>query len=178
MRIDAPFTAALQDRVAAFARDGIRMRFAGSQALTRTYVLVEGPQGADPSQIEQLVPDARWYDAAIIALAIEPSAADALPQLAQALGGPGAPAGICGCEQIGKELLIEFRPDVTSVRLVRALIDVELRRFASAHRTQLLSPLPESVAAAIAADGLQAPEIASDRALESLLGVERLEYVE
>jgi hypothetical protein len=42
-------------------------------------------------------------------------------------------------------------------------------------RTELLAPLPEDVVAAIAAQGLQAPEVASDRILETLLGVERVE---
>jgi hypothetical protein len=178
LRIDAPLTAALHERVAALARDGVRVRACGSQAFARTYVLFEGPQGADPSELQARLPDARWYGAAIIALAIEPSAPDALRQLLKVFGGPGAPAGVCGCEQSGKHLLLEFRPDVTPALLVRSLIGVELRRFNSSHRTEILTPLPVSVAAAIAAQGLQAPEIASDRILESLLGLEHFEHAE
>jgi hypothetical protein len=58
---------------------------------------------------------------------------------------------------------------------VTRIVDMELRRFGGVRRTELLSPLPGDVIAAIAAQGLQAPEVASDRILEMLLGVERVE---
>jgi hypothetical protein len=70
---------------------------------------------------------------------------------------------------------VEFRPDVTPPALLLRIIDVELGRFRGARRTQLLSPLSMRTAAAIAAQGLQAPEIATDRILESLLGLEHVE---
>lgn len=174
MRIDASTHEALQDRVGALARDGVRVR-AGSAAVGRTYALVEGPQAVDPAEVAQRIPDARWYDAAIVALAIEPQPADALPHLAQALGGPGAPAGIVDCAVLGSQLVVEFRPDVTHADLILRIIDVELRRFGGSRRTSLLTPLPTWVAAAIAARGLQAPEIAPDRILEPLLGLEHVE---
>jgi hypothetical protein len=175
LRIDAPPSAALKDRVAALARDGVRVRLSDSDAVARTYVLVEGPEGVDPLQLQEYVPDARWYDADIMALAIEPLPADALPVLADALGGPGAPAGVVECSIAGSRLIVEFRPDVTRPALLMRIIDVELRRFGGCRRTQLLSPLTMRTAAAIAAQGLQAPEIASDRILESLLGLEHVE---
>lgn len=175
LRFDAAPSPALQDRIAALARDGVRVRVAGSQRVARTYALVEGPQGVDPAEAAQRIPEARWYDAAIIALAIEPLPADALLPLAQALGGAGAPAGVCECTVNGPRLLLEFRPDVTPASLVMRIIDVELRRFSAARHTVLLSPLSDSIAAAVAAGGLQAPEIAPDRILESLLGLERVE---
>jgi hypothetical protein len=175
LRIDAPPDAALQDRVAALARDGVRVRVAQSESVPRTYALVEGPQAVDPAELAAQFPDARWYDAAIIALAIEPLPADALPHLARALGGPGGPAGICECTALGTHLLVEFRPDVTHADLIVRIIDVELRRFGGSRRTQLLTPLPMATMAAIAARGLQAPEIAPDRILEPLLGLEHVE---
>lgn len=175
LRIDAPPGTALQHRVGALARDGVRVRITDAPAFSRTYALVEGPEGVDPAEVAQRIPDARWYDAAIIALAIEPLPADALPHLARALGGPGAPAGICECTVLGPQLILEFRPDVTHTELILRIIDVELRRFGGSRRTQLLTPLPMAAAAAIAAGGLQAAEIASDRILESLLGLEHVE---
>lgn len=175
LRIDAPPSAALWDRVAALAREGVRVRVSDSRAASRSYALIEGPEGVDPVELEQLVPDGHWYDAAIIALAIEPLPADALPVLAEALGGAGAPAGVCDCVVDGSGLILEFRPEVTPASLVLRIIDVELRRYGASRRTQLLTPLSARTAAAIAAQGLQAPEIASDRILESLLGLEHVE---
>ena len=49
------------------------------------------------------------------------------------------------------------------------LIDVELRRFSSGRRSELLSPLTPMLSAKIAASGLKAPEIAPDRILELLI---------
>jgi len=175
LRIDAPPSAAIADRVAALAREGVRVRVSGTDGIGRTYASIEGPEGVDPAQLAPQIPDARWYDAEIIALAIEPLPADALPVLARALGGPGAPAGVCDCTTDGTRLFLEFRPDVTPAGLIARIIDVELRRFGGSRRTQLIGPLSMRAAAAIAADGLHAPEITSDRILEPLLGLEHVE---
>jgi hypothetical protein len=160
--------------VAALARDGVRVRVGDTHA-ARTYALVEGPEGVDPAELMERLSDARWYDAPIIALAIEPLAPDALPPLERALGGPGAPAGVGECSRHGDELIVEFRPDVTQAALIVRIIDVELARLRCARRARLLTPLPDDVLAAVAAEGLQAPEIASGRILESLLGLEHVE---
>ncbi|HEY9179850.1 MAG TPA: hypothetical protein VIO32_03970 [Candidatus Baltobacteraceae bacterium] len=175
LRFDARPSSALHGRVAVLARDGVRVRMCEDHDLPRTYVLIEGPQGVDASELPQRLPDARWYDAPIIALAIEPLPADALPLLAGALGGPGAPAGVCDCSEIAGRLIVEFRPDVTQPALVSRIVDVELQRLRAARRTQLLTPLPAHIVAAIAGEALQAPEIAPDRILESLLGLEHVE---
>lgn len=175
MRIDAPPSPALKDRVAALGRDGVRVQISAAGAVARTYAVIEGPEGVDPAEVQERIPDARWYDADIIALAIEPLPADALPVLVEALGGAGAPAGVADCTIDGRRLIVEFRPDVTPAALVMRIIDVELRRFGGVRRTQLLTPLTIRAAAAIAADGLQAPEIASDRILEPLLGLGHVE---
>lgn len=169
LRLDAPL------ELGALASVGVRVRIGDAGALGRTYALVEGSEGVDPSELAQRIPDGRWYERVIIALAIEPLPPDALPPLARALGGPGAPAGVRECVQIGPCLVVEFAPDVTPVALVSSIIDVELRPFGGARRTQLLTPVPAATLAAIAAQGLQAPEIASDRILESLLGLEHVE---
>ena len=177
MRVDAAADSALHERLRTLERNGVRVRIARARdgAVPRTYALVEGPAGVDPAEVAQRLPQARWYDTAILALAIEPLCADALPYLERALGGPGRPAGVQGAFTAGKALIVEFRPDVTPPRLVRSMIDVELGRFGGGMRIRLLAPLPAAVMAAIAADGLQACEIAPDRILESLLGLEHVE---
>jgi hypothetical protein len=154
---------------AAYARAGVEIDIAGSSAFGRTYALLQGPEGVDPSELERLLPEAHWYGEAIIALAIEPAPADALPMLAQALGGPGAPAGVVACERAGESIIVEFRPALTQPALLLRIADVELQRFRGYRRTQLLSPLPVAVTAAIAAGGLQAPEVEPARILETLL---------
>ncbi len=170
LRIDAVPGQALQGRIAAaLARDGVRVEFGPQHSLSRTYVLVEGPAGADPVDLQQSVPEGRWYGEAIIALAIEPAPADALPRLAQVLGGAGSPAGVLSCDIIGSQLVVEFNPSLTQPALLLRIVDVELRRTHGYRRVELLSPLPVEITARIAADGLHAPEIAPDRILESLL---------
>jgi len=59
---------------------------------------------------------------------------------------------------------------VTAWRVVRALIDVELKRFGTAARkTTLLTPLTLQMQTQIAADGLECPDVAPGRVLEKLL---------
>jgi hypothetical protein len=170
LRIDAPPGAALQTRIAAaLARDGIRIDFGPQHSLPRTYALVQGPAGADPVEVEQRFAEGRWYGEAIIALAIEPTPADALPALLRALNGPGSPAGVSDCQIAETQLLVEMQPSLTQPGLVLRIVDVELRRTNGSRRVKLLSPLPVDLVARIAAAGLQAPEIAPNRILESLL---------
>jgi hypothetical protein len=174
--MDAPESDALRSRVdAALSHDGVRVRFGARNDLARTYALVEGPEGVDPLELQSRLPDARWYDEAIIVLAIEPQPQDALPFLAQALGGHGAPSGMCAADRAGKVIVLEFRPSVTRAAVVLRLADVELARFNGCRQTQLLAPLAAETIALIAAEGLQAPEIAPDRILESLLEAARVE---
>jgi hypothetical protein len=170
LRIDAPPDEALQRRIAAaLSRDGVRVAFGSRHSLPRTYALVQGPAGVDPVELEQRFSDGRWYGEAIIALAIEPEPQDALPGLLRALDGPGSPAGVRNCEIAGTQLVVEFQPSLTQPALVLRIVDVELRRTNGYRRIELLSPLPVEIVARIAADGLQASEIAPDRILEALL---------
>ncbi len=176
LRIDATATDAMRTRILdALARNGVRVRFGPTTPFDRTYALVEGPEGVDPAELPQMLPEAHWFNEAIIALAIEPAPEDALPHMLEALGGAGAPAGVCDTRRAGSQLLVEFRPSVTSALFILELVDVELQRFHGYRRTQLLSPLPVSVVTQIAAQGLQAPEIAPDRVLEELLGAAGVE---
>jgi len=109
-------------------------------------------------------------DAEIIALEIEPEAEDALPILAQALGGPGGPAGVTRAEVVRHALMLEFRPAQTPWPTIRTLIDAELSRFGSTtRRTTLRSTLSLEMETRLAAAGLQCDEIAPDRVLEKLI---------
>lgn len=176
LRIDAPPSEELQHRVTAeLSREGLAVRFDGSVKAKRTYVLLQGPDSIDPAEIDAVSVNARSFPEAIIALAIEPAPADALPYLLNALNGPGAPAGVYGCEAVDGLAIVEFSPARTSPALVTALADAELRRFSGHRRTELLSPLTADAYARIAADGLKSPEIAPDRILESLLGTADVE---
>lgn len=132
------------------------------------YALVEG---ADASLAGALAArqSATVVESPVIALAVYPERPEALPPLRQALGGPGAPAGIVCCEPLRDGLLVEWNLDVTGAEVVLGLIDVEFARHRSARRTELLSPIPLAWWTRIAAAGLSAPEIAPDRVLEALL---------
>lgn len=104
-----------------------------------------------------------------IVLAVFPSVPQALPALERALGGPGRPDGVLAVRRSDDAVVVEWDPGRTAVRLVMDLIDAELRRWNASRRTELLVPLSEERLAQIAAAELQAPEIAPDRILETLL---------
>jgi hypothetical protein len=169
-RVDATLDEQQRTSIAAALRQaGASARFGPHNAFARTYALVEADDNVAPETIEQCVARGRLYDEAIIALAIEPTPMDALLACEDALGGAGRPAGIAACERVGSHLIVELRPSVTPFSFVATLLGVELRRFGGFRTSVLLAPLPEAVTAAIAADGLQAQEIAPDRILETLL---------
>jgi hypothetical protein len=131
----------------------------------RSYAVFELPDECDRSTIEHAT-GLTLYDGAIIALAVSPAVAEALPHLCDALGGPGRPAGVLGCRRNGDAAVIEWDPAVTAPSVVLGLIDVELRRFESGRTAQLLSPIPAALAANLAACGLRAPQIEPGRILE------------
>jgi hypothetical protein len=139
----------------------------------RTYGLVEGAGEACAAALMD-ASRAAVFDRPIIALAISPSAPQALPRLARALGGPGAPDGVLACETEGQAVVLEWDLERTSAALVLGLVDVELARF-NAHRANaLLSPLPLAWWTRLAAEGLRAPEVAPERVLEEQLEVQRV----
>jgi hypothetical protein len=130
----------------------------------RTYALVETPEPIE------LGGSGTAYGRAIIALAVTPRPPEAFPALLDALGGSGRPGGVLGADRIGDELALEWDPTLSPASLVMAVLDAELRRFAGSRVTRSLAPLPVSLSAAVAADGLGAAEIAADRVLETYLG--------
>jgi hypothetical protein len=105
----------------------------------------------------------------VIALAVFPTVPEALPQLLQALGENGRPAGIGSVEACDGGAIVEWNLERTGAAVVLAAIDVELARFHSGRTAELLSPLPPGWLERLAADGLKTPEIAPDRVLETLI---------
>jgi hypothetical protein len=159
------------DVEAAIASDGGSVIWRDDAGSNRTYGLIELPQGAPAARTVVHEP-VTVFETPIIALAVSPSVPEALPLLVEAFGGPGRPDGILSCEASNGRVILEWNPARTKTALVFSVLDAELRRFASGRTAQLLAPLPEAIAAQIAAEGLETPEIASNRVLETL--VERM----
>jgi len=140
-----------------------------SERIGRSYALVELPDESGAERI-RTGSGAIVHDRAIVALALFPTVPEALPHLLEALGGVGRPAGILACSSLAGGLVLEWDPATTRAGVVLAVADVELERFASGRTAELLSPLPPSLVASIAAEGLQAPQITAERILEMRLG--------
>jgi hypothetical protein len=134
----------------------------------RSYALLELPDTLDAAELPR-IPGAIVYDGAVIAWAVFPTVAEALPYLYDALAGPGRPAGVLACRPCEGGAIVEWDPAVTPIGIVLRLMDVELRRFNSGRTAELLSPPAPAVLAQIAASGLRAPEIGEQRILELLI---------
>jgi hypothetical protein len=170
VRFDGAIDDAQRRKISASLPAGASLKFGAAHAAAkRTYGLVQGPASLEPSEVEPAFSNARWYDEPIIALAIEPTPADALPAIENALAGAGGASGILDCTAVAGLVVVEFQPARTVPSLILNLVDVELRRFHGYRKVTLLNPLPAEVTAQIAAAGLQASEIAPDRILETLL---------
>lgn len=169
VRFEGVLDDAQREKLTAKLPSGASATFAADARWARTYGLVEGSAALEPAEVASTLANARWYDEAIIALAIEPTPADALPAIANALTGPGGPSGVLECTPSRNAALIEFLPSRILPSLVLNAADVELRRFRGYRTVTLLNPLSVEVMAKIAADGLQAAEITTGRILESLL---------
>ncbi len=154
---------ALEERA---RRDGFSIEWRHSPEFERSYALIEG---ASPESLAELFDHATVFESPVIALALRPNVAEALPALQSALGGPGRPAGIVGCERYQHALVIEWDLDTTPASLVLAVIRVELARIHASCVKLLLAPIPLAWWTRIAAEGLGAPEIAPDRVLEALV---------
>jgi len=136
-----------------------------SERAARTYALLELSDERDAAVAREGA-GTTVYDQPVIALAVFPTVPEALPALRDAFEGPGRPAGILASRSCEGGAIVEWDPDVTAADLVLNLIDVELRRFASGRNSELLAPLPPTLAAKVAARGLQTPQITPERILE------------
>jgi hypothetical protein len=149
---------------AAAATHGGRVTWRSSERAGRTYALFELPDKYDRDALR--IAGGVLYDKPIIALALFPAMAEALPSLLEALGGDGRPAGVLVCEPCPDGVVVEWDPNLTEAQVILALADVELRRFASGRIVELLSPLPQELVTKVAASGLRAPQIEPQRILE------------
>lgn len=149
----------------AVRRAGGTALWRASEPARRTYALLELPDGYDDDAI-RAASTGIAYDKAVIALALFPAASEALPPLLEAFGGPGRPAGVLACRPCPGGVVVEWDLDLTPAAVILGIADVELQRFASSRVAELLSPLPPSVVAELAARGLRAPQIVPQRILE------------
>ena len=160
---------AAADNVEAIARrHGGRVAWQRNDAGFSSYALVEGAAESCAAELSRTV-GVSLVDGPIIAVAVSPHSPEALPLLESALAGLGAPLAVTRCERANGALEIEWNPAGAAAASVMKLVDLELARLACGRTTTLLSPLPLEVWTRIAAEGLQAPEIAPDRVLEALL---------
>ena len=149
------------------ARNG-RVMWRFNPSAGRSYALLEFPHGVDLPELS-IEPTEVAYETAVIAWAVFPTVPEALPSLYAALGGPGRPAGVLACRPCPQGAIVEWDPDSGGIEIIMKVVDVELRRFCSGRRAQLLSPLTPRLSAKIAASGMSVPEIAVDRILELLI---------
>ncbi|MGC2634045.1 MAG: hypothetical protein WA215_07530 [Candidatus Cybelea sp.] len=158
-----------RDAIEAFAQaQGGRATWRFNPSAGRSYALLELPDGIDLSEVS-IAPTEVAYETAVIAWAVFPTVPEALPNLYAALGGPGRPVGVLACRPCPEGAIVEWDPDSGGIEIIMKLVDVELRRFCSGRRGELLSPLTPRLSAKIAASGMSAPEIAVDRILELLI---------
>jgi hypothetical protein len=148
---------------------GGRSRWRRSVRAARSYGLLELTDGQAEASAAAAVGGAIVYDSAVIALAVFPAVAEALPALLAALGGPGRPSGVLTCEPCDGGIVVEWDVRRSPAGVILGLIDVELRRFNSGRTAELLTPLPPEWIAKIGADGLQEPDMSLDRVLEELI---------
>jgi hypothetical protein len=139
----------------------------------RTYALFELASILDVREARRAIDAsglATAYETAIIAIAVFPTVAQALPPVVEALSGPGRPEGILSVSGgQGGGAVVEWDPERSAPSVVLGLIDVELRRFNAGRTTEVLSPLSSETIARIARTQLQAPQVATDRILDVLL---------
>lgn len=153
----------------AAARHGAKIIWRTNVAANRSYASIGAPSGIAVADIPT-APGDTIYDGPIIALALFPTVPEALPVLLEALAGPGRPEGVLACHAMAGGMIVEWDPQRSAADVMLGTIDVELRRFSSGRTAELLSPLPPEVLAAVAARGLQTPQITTRRILELVAG--------
>jgi hypothetical protein len=168
-----PDTGEMQHMHAAAASRGGSIEWGLHPHFGRAYALINGEHaecfGAMRDECRAVV-----FKTPVIALAVFPSVAEALPSIVEALTGPGRPGGIIACDRLDHGVVIEWDLDRTAASVVLGLIDTELDRFHAGRVNMLLSPLPLEWWTRIASEGLRAPEIAPDRVIENLLNLHRV----
>ncbi|MGA8534343.1 MAG: hypothetical protein WB615_09580 [Candidatus Tumulicola sp.] len=155
---------------AAARASGSVIQWRTSNRAARSYALLDvADERRNEVSAAAIAGGATVYDSPVIALAVFPAVAEALPELLTALGGAGRPDGVRTCEPCDGGVVVEWDLGRTPAGVVLGLVDVELRRFNSGRTVELLTPLPTQWIAKIAADGLAAPEMSSNAVLEDLI---------
>jgi hypothetical protein len=152
---------------------GARVTWQHATACKRMYGLVEGATPACISELREATV-ATVYDRPVIALAVFPSVAEALPPLLHALGGPGRPSGVVACDRCDGGAIVEWDLDISPLDVIMNLIDIEIDRYHARRTNALLTPLPLRWWTTIAANGLRAPDITPERVLEEQLEVQHV----
>ena len=152
----------------AVARRGAQIVWRAHVVANRSYASIAAPSHIAIADIPAASGDT-IYAGAIIALAVFPTVPEALPVLVEALSGPGGPASVLACHSVPNGVIVEWNPQRCAVEVLFGIIDVELRRFSSGRTAELLTPLPPEAIAAVAARGLQTPQITTQRILELIV---------
>jgi hypothetical protein len=135
-------------------------------AAERTYAAVT--LSPDASLAHQPLPGGRFDEPPLVVLRIVPESARRAAGLAEALGGPGRPAGIRAARPDGDALVVECEPAGTGLLLLLATIDAELAT-APARRIEPLLPFDDATLTAFAGAVLGEPALDVSRLLETHL---------
>jgi hypothetical protein len=139
-----------------------------TRSFSRTYVRCEAAAGAEVAiALSSGAGAARIDTPPLVVLEIIPAGGAGLAALGEALGGPGRPRGIVSCERAASALIVEVDADVSSLDLVVALADAELR--GRPRRIVPILPLEDEVLARFAALRLGAREFGANRLIETHL---------
>jgi hypothetical protein len=136
-----------------------------AESVGRTYLRCELEGSPDATPLLEEAGAARVDVPPLVVLEIVPVAGIGLAALGEALGGRGRPLGIVSCTRAASSLIVELNERVSSLDLVVALTDSELR--GNARRIAPLLPLEDEVLARFAGARLGAPELDAASMIET-----------
>lgn len=130
----------------------------------RTYATLRFDGGLDRAALEGR--GGRVAEPALTVLEIAPDRLERLSALAEALGGPGGPAGVVDCLSLPSALIVELDETRTPLATLLDVVDIELERSSGRRITPVLE-LSDEKLAAFAAALLADPELDSSRLIET-----------
>jgi hypothetical protein len=142
--------------------------FAESRAFARTYARLRIPSAADcDTMLAALEPDTiRGAETTVLQLTLSsPRGAEYLTAALRC----GAPAGLLEVAARGSDLLLEVDDSLTPLTLILELVDVELATIGEQRTGNTLLPLTDAAVARTLAHVWNAPEIGTNRILETYL---------
>ena len=169
VRFDATLGATERDGVARALRSvGARVTSWNGSG-RRTYASLAVPDDFSADTDVDGYPDARVDVPPLAVLRVTPDARRRIPPLADALGGVGRPSGVIETYvDAASAVVVEFDPRRTSVALVVALVDAELRT-APGRRIEPLVAFDDATLVAYAAVALGIPDLSPARLIETYL---------